>query len=482
MDATRKKNLDRAFNPKVIAVIGDKKMSDYSWLRNVTEAKAKVYSVQIDPNEIPGIEALGFTNVKSLSEIPEQVDYAVVAVPRQVAPRIVADCIKANVGAAALFTSGFAETGEEQGIQLQSQIVQMTREANFNLVGPNCMCLYHAEAGIRNAQGQWIGEGGNIGFMSNSGTHATGFVVRSRVNGLYPNKSISMGNCISIDQGDWLEYLGQDPKVQVVGMYIEGTRDGRKFFNALRDVAARKPVIVWKGGQTAEGARAAASHTGHLASSMALWDAMIRQTGAIRVDTQDELMDAMKALTMMKPFTGNRMGIVAQTGGQSVLVSDAFGREGLTVPPLTEESYEKLRPIVTVVGGSYKNPLDVSGSLTSIEKGREMLDGLAADPNTDIIVIEASIGFISRRLERQGQGIDQLIGMFKDFQEASPKPFGVIATWNEREGELAEFRKKVADAGIAVFPSFQDAARAIRRIRDFHRTREAMKKGVAVGV
>ena len=470
MDATRKANLDRAFNPELIAVVGDKKISDYMWLKSVRDAKAKVVSVQIDENEIPGILEMGFENYPSLADVPGQVDYVIVAVPRPIAPRIVADAIQAGAGAASLFTSGFAETGEEQGIQLQEALTQMTRDANFNLVGPNCMALYHSKAGIRNSADQWIGEEGDIGFMSNSGTHATSFVVRARVNGLYPLKSISMGNSISVDQGDWLEYLGEDPEVKSIGMYIEGTRDGRKFFEALRDVAPRKPVIIWKGGQTREGARAAASHTGHLASDMALWDAMIRQTGAIRVDTQDELMDAFKALTFMKPFTGSRMGIVAQTGGQSVLVSDAFGREGLTVPDLTEESYEILRPIVTVVGGSYKNPLDVSGSLTSIERGREMLDALAADPNTDIVVIEASIGFISRRLERQGQGVDDLIDMFKEFQESTDKPFGVIATWNQDEAALAEFRIKVADKGIAVFPSFQDAARAIRRLREYHTT------------
>ena len=481
MDTQRKANLDRAFNPKVIAVIGDKKISNYMWLRSVQEAKAdKVYSVQIDENEIPGIEELGFHNVRSLAEIPEQVDYAIVAVPRPVAPRIVADCIEAKVGAAALFTSGFAETGEEMGVQLQDRIVQMTSEANFNLVGPNCMCLYHAAAGIKNSADQWVGDGGNIGFMSNSGTHATGFVVRARFNGLFPNKSVSMGNCISIDQGDWLEYLGQDPGVEYIGMYVEGTRDGRKFFEALRDVAARKPVVIWKGGQTAEGARAAASHTGHLASDMALWDAMIRQTGAVRVDTQDELIDTFKALQMMKPTTGERMGIVAQTGGQSVLVSDAFGREGLKVPALTDETHERLAPIVTVVGGSYKNPLDVSGSLTSIERARDMLDGLLDDPNTDIIVMETSIGFIQRRLEQQGQGVDELVAGLKEFQEASPKPFAVVATWNEDEGALADFRKRIADAGIAVFPTFQDGARAIRRVRDFYRAREAAGAPAAV--
>ena len=308
MDAARKANLDRAFNPELIAVVGDKKISDYMWLKSVRDAKAKVVSVQIDENEIPGILEMGFENYPSLEAVPGQVDYVIVAVPRPIAPRIVADAIKSGAGAASLFTSGFAETGEEQGIQLQEALIKMTSEANFNLVGPNCMALYHSKAGIRNSADQWIGEGGDIGFMSNSGTHATGFVIRARVNGLFPLKSISMGNSISVDQGDWLEYLGEDPEVKSIGMYIEGTRDGRKFFEALRDVAARKPVIIWKGGQTREGARAAASHTGHLASDMALWDAMIRQTGAIRADTQDELMDAFKALTFHEALYGQPDG------------------------------------------------------------------------------------------------------------------------------------------------------------------------------
>ncbi|MBI4235834.1 MAG: CoA-binding protein, partial [Chloroflexi bacterium] len=300
MDVVRKANLDRAFNPRVVAVVGDKKASDYMWLKSVRDVRdAKVYSVQIDESEIPGILELGFPNLKSLREIPEPVDYVICAVPRQVAPRIVQDCIDLKVGAVGLFTSGFAETSEELGIQLQERLTEMCRRSGLNLVGPNCMCLYHAAAGLRHTADQWIGTGGNVSFMSNSGTHASAFVTRARINGIYPHKSISMGNAIALDQADWLEYLGQDPGTQVIGMYLEGTRDGRRFFDVLRGVAARKPVVIWKGGQTPEGARAVASHTGHMASPMALWDALIRQVGAIRVDSLEELMEVLKAILLM---------------------------------------------------------------------------------------------------------------------------------------------------------------------------------------
>src|SRR4030042_6388051 len=142
------KNLDRAFNPRTVAVVGDKQQSNYMWLRGVSNFRGKVYSVQIDPREIPGIEALGVTNYLSLLDIPEPVDYVVCAVPRAVSPRIVQDCIKKEVGAVHLFTSGFAETGTEEGIRLQSIITQMAKEANLNLIGPNCMGIYTPRIGL----------------------------------------------------------------------------------------------------------------------------------------------------------------------------------------------------------------------------------------------------------------------------------------------------------------------------------------------
>ncbi len=144
-----RKDLDRVFNPKVVAVVGDKKANDYMWLRSMSTFTGKLYSVQIDHQELPGIEKLGIPNYHSLLDIPEPVDYAVIAVPRGVAPRIVSDCIKKQVGGATLFTSGFSETNSEEGKLLEGQVIKIAREADFNLIGPNCMGIFNPKIGLR---------------------------------------------------------------------------------------------------------------------------------------------------------------------------------------------------------------------------------------------------------------------------------------------------------------------------------------------
>ena len=145
--AARLKNLERAFNPRTVAVIGDKRMGGYMWLRAMAHLKGKLYSIQIDANEIPGIEAMGVENRKSLAEIAEPIDYAVSAVPRQIAPRILKDCVANHVGSIGFFTSGFSETSEELGIRLESELRDIAINSEIALVGPNCMGLYSPGGG-----------------------------------------------------------------------------------------------------------------------------------------------------------------------------------------------------------------------------------------------------------------------------------------------------------------------------------------------
>ncbi|MBE0416022.1 MAG: CoA-binding protein, partial [Dehalococcoidia bacterium] len=167
--------LDRAFNPRSVAVVGDKMEMGYMWLRSLADFQGRVYSVQIDKNELPGIEALGVKNYFSLLDIPDEVDYVIVAVPRAVAPKIVKDCIEKKVGGVMLFTSGFAETNTEEGIRLQRVITEMAQEADLNLIGPNCVGIFNPKIGLRHTMDQYCGDGGNVGFISQSGTHATFF-------------------------------------------------------------------------------------------------------------------------------------------------------------------------------------------------------------------------------------------------------------------------------------------------------------------
>ncbi|HET8943249.1 MAG TPA: CoA-binding protein, partial [Dehalococcoidia bacterium] len=183
------KRLDRALNPRTVAVVGDKKAMGYMWLNCMSTFKGNVYSVQVDPNEIPGIEEMGIPNYKSLAEIPDDIDYVVCAVPRPVAPRIVADCVAKKAGGVGLFTSGFAETETEEGIAAQAQITQIARDGDLLLIGPNCMGIYNRRLGVRHSTDQPAGDPGNVGFISQSGTHCINFSLVGAEHGIKCSKT-----------------------------------------------------------------------------------------------------------------------------------------------------------------------------------------------------------------------------------------------------------------------------------------------------
>ncbi|MEE8346658.1 MAG: CoA-binding protein, partial [Dehalococcoidia bacterium] len=298
--------LDRAFNPRTVAVVGDKRAMGYLWLRSMSTFQGKVYSVQIDPNEIAGIEEMGVPNYPSLADIPDEIDYVVCAVPRHVCSRVIADCIEKDVGAVTLFTSGFAETETEEGIRLQEEITKMARDAGLLLIGPNCMGIYNRRLGVRNSWEQPVGEGGNVGFISQSGTHCINFSLVGDRHGIRCSKAVSFGNAVVLDVADYLEYLMDDPETEVIALYLEGPKDTRRFFTVLRQAARKKPVVVWKGGVSVAGARAIYSHTAALATAPAVWDAAMRQAGVVQAESLDETIDAVKALAYCKPGTGYR--------------------------------------------------------------------------------------------------------------------------------------------------------------------------------
>ncbi len=469
--------LGRALNPRTVAVIGDKQAMGYLWLRNMSAFRGKVYSVQVDPKEIPGIEALGIPNYQRLVDIPDEIDYVVCAVPRAVAPRIVADCIEKQVGGVTLFTSGFAETGEEEGTRLQREIGEMAREAGLALIGPNCMGLYNPALGVRQSADQPQGEAGPVGFISQSGTHAINFSLIGAANGVKISKSISIGNAVVLDVPDYLEYLAQDEGTKVIGAYVEGAQDGRRLFRVLREACQAKPVVVWKGGQTQAGQRATFSHTASLATPSATWNAMVRQCGAVATDSVDETVDAIKAFLCAKPGAGRRVGLLAMTGGQSVVITDAFVREGLEVPLLTDASYEKLASFFNIIGGSYRNPLDIGGTIGWAGQAANLdrvLEIVERDDNVDATVMEIASGFLARRWRSNPESLDELLDRLAAHQERSQKPFITTMHPGHVEAAVVEVREKVAARGLATFASFERGARALRRFTDYWRFRAGL--------
>jgi acyl-CoA synthetase (NDP forming) len=469
--------LDRAFNPRTVAVVGDKSAMGYLWLRSNSTFQGKLYSVQIDPKEIPGIEEMGVPNYPSLAAIPDEIDYVICAVPRRAAPAVVADCIANQVGAVSLFTSGFAETEEEEGIRLQDEIGRMAREAGLLLVGPNCMGIYNRRLGLRHSWEQPSGDPGNVGFISQSGTHCINFSLVGDRHGIRCSKTVSLGNAVILDIADYLDYFAQDDETEVIALYVEGPRDARGFLRALRETNRKKPVVVWKGGLTPAGGRAIYSHTAALATAPAVWDGAMRQAGVIQTHSLDETIDAAKALVYCKPGAGYRMGLVAMTGGQSVVITDAFEGEGLDVPLLTDASYAKLSEFFSLVGGSYRNPLD-SGLTISMgfQAGnlQKMLDILDEDANVDAIAMEVGTGFLARRMRDNPAILDTLLDTLAAHRERSSKPFIAISHPGHLEDVGVMVRERLLERGVPPFGDFTSGARALRRAIDHWRFRQGL--------
>lgn len=467
------KTLERAFYPRTVAVVGDTRRRDYHFLKALSTFKGKVYSVQIDPEEFAGITSLGIPNYLSLLDIPDVIDYVIVAVPRVITPKILEDCIKKKVGAVAFFTSAFAETGTEEGRIYQEILTKMAKEAGINLIGPNCMGIFNPKIGLRFTVEQYYGESGPVGFISQSGTHLIQLSTLGYLHGIKLSKGVSYGNAIVLDSPDYLDFFVQDEETKVIGLYIEWVRDTRRFFSSLKKATEKKPILVWKGGETEDSQRAAFSHTAALIQSPLLWEAMLKQCGAIKVNNLIEMIDTLKAILYLKPPKGNRMGLIAMSGGQSVAMADAFSKAGLSVPQLSHQSYQELSSFFKIIGGSFKNPFDVSWQL-SLGDLKRILGVLDRDENIDCVCVEVSAPFISRRWEAEPSFFEELLEILANFKEKSEKPLLLILSAVHLEGLAIEIRERMNLLGLAHFSTFEQAANSLKRVLDYYKRKEAL--------
>ena len=461
--------LDRAFNPKCLVVIGDSGRNEFQWLRAQSTFQGKLYSVQVNPESIEGIKALGITNYTSILDIPEPVDLAIISVPRAVVPQVVEDCIRKDVAAAHMFTAGFRETDTEEGMQAEYWLKQRAEEANLHIIGPNCMGLFNPRLGNRQFPEQYSGTSGSLGIISQSGGHAVNMSISAHMQGLDVNKSVSFGNGTVLDSTDFLEYFAQDPEIKVIIMYLEGVNDGDRFLKVLRETTSIKPVVIWKGGRTEEGGRAIASHTGSLAVPHAIWEAMIRQCGALSAVEMEDLIDTANALTYLPPVRGLRVGVTGGAGGQSVNIADTFAEAGLRLPRLTEDSYDKLREFYNIIGGGYLNPVD-TGNQNRFEMDR-IVNILARDPNIDNLVLLS----LARMLNMNGR-LDSLVDMIANIKDQTGKPIISIINYYSLE-ELPVVKEAVSKfqgKGIPTFPNIERGAIALKNTFEYYRLRDQL--------
>jgi acyl-CoA synthetase (NDP forming) len=471
MEGTMHK-LERVFNPRSVAVVGGKQINNYNWLRNVIDFPGPKYHVNIDETEWPGAAELGFPNYKSLLDIPGEVDFVIIAVPAAVVPRIMADCASKGVQGVHVFTAGFGETGTERGKQLEDEMVENAHNGNIRLVGPNCLGIFNPKLNIGYSGAGHSGESGNFAFISQSGSHANGVLAEALEHGFKMSKLVSMGNGVVVDSAEYLEYFAQDEDTEVIGMFLEGVRHGGRFFNVLREVCRTKPVLVWKVGETEDAARATSAHSATERIPRNLWDSMLRQCGAVRIDNVQELIDATKALTPKKVLEGPRLGLLCQGGGHATEMANVFSKAGFRIPALTERSYERLLANFDIVGGSYRNPIE-GGSLRTEEGMLEVLEILDDDENLDGIVQELPVSRLLR-----GRDDDMLLknrlNTLCEFGLKAKKPYTIVIdpTIPEVDAALTKYvYEQLRSAKIPGIYSFERTARALQRAMEYQQNR-----------
>lgn len=464
--------LERVFNPRSVAVVGGKRINNYNWLRNVIDFDGPKYHVNIDETEWPGAAELGFPNYKSITDIPGEVDFVIIAVPAAVVPRVMADCAAKGVQGVHVFTAGFGETGTEKGKELEDAMVEHANKANIRLVGPNCLGIFNPKLNIGYSGAGYSGEAGNIACISQSGSQANGVISEALEYGFKMSKLVSMGNGIVVDSAEYLEYFAQDDDTEVISLFLEGVRNGERFFSVLREVCKSKPVLVCKVGETEDAARATSAHSATERIPRHLWDSMLRQCGAVRIDNVQELIDSTKAVLARNLLDGPRLGLICQGGGHATEMANVFSKEGFRIPALTERSYEKLLESFDIIGGSYRNPIE-GGSLRTEEGMIGVLDILDGDENLDGIVQELPVSRLLRGRD-DDMALKNRLNTLCEFGTRAKKPYAIVIdpTYPQVDPALTKaVYDQLRDANIPAIYGFARTAKALWGAMEYQQRR-----------
>lgn len=471
-------SLERLFYPRSIAVVGASPDGDaFRWggktfIEGLVRQnyRGNVYPVHPKAETVVGIKAY-----KNVCDIPDEVDLAIFSVPASAVMQVMSDCVKKKVKFAHIFTAGFTETGLPERAQLEEEMKALARSGGVRVIGPNCMGVYCPDAGVA-----WVKDfpasSGSVAFVSQSGQLAGHFIEEGTRWGIKFSKVVSFGNASDLQCHEFLHYLAEDEKTQVIGSYIEGLKDGRAFFETVKDLTVKKPLVIWKGGQTEGGSRAVSSHTAAIAGSRQLWQAMCKQTGIISVNNIEELVSSIVGLQYMPLPRGRRVAVVGGAGGGSVTMTDAAERANLLVPHLSEASIKGLSEFVPVHGQSVKNPLDIFSVLVNYDHFMRMIELLRDDPNIDALIYFQRVEWAIRRERRF---LDMAMQMAIDGSKELKKPLYIaLAAAHSLEGELLrrEAQRRYMAEGVASFPTFESAATTAYNLSEYQRFLSAKRE------
>jgi acetyltransferase len=455
------RNLDHLFRPRSVAVIGASERPHsvgFTVMRNLLSAGFAGPIMPVNPKYESVAGVLAYPNVSSLPKSP---DLAVVATPPATVPNIIAELGQRGARAAVVLTAGLSKVEHSQGRTVEQAMREAARPHLLRILGPNCLGLSVPGLRLNASFAHTDALPGRLAFVSQSGALCTGVLDWARSQGIGFSQFVSLGDSADVDFGDVLDYLGSEPSTEAILLYIESVREARKFMSAARAAARNKPVLAVKAGRVAEGARAAASHTGALAGSDDVYDAALRRAGMLRVYEIDELFDAVETLARSRPLKGDRLAIVTNGGGLGVMATDALVMGGGRLAALGDETLRRLDEVLPSTW-SRGNPLDVIGDAPG-ERYVQTLEVLLTDPEVDaVLLIHAPTAIV------ESQTIARAVAEMMQTTNRN-----VLASWVGGDA-VQQARQIFSDKGIPVYETPDKAVRAFLHLVHYRKNQEML--------
>ncbi|MGD8720582.1 MAG: acetate--CoA ligase family protein [Desulfobacterales bacterium] len=458
--------LESLFRPKKVAVIGasSKELSiGNRVIKNLIDFgfKGEIYPINPKADEIRGIKAF-----KSITDCPDNIDVVHMVIPAKFVPQAVEDCGKKGVKNIIINSGGFSETGAE-GEAIEKDFLARAANYGIRILGPNCQGIINSDPRIRAYCNFTFTkpEPGFISIVALSGGVAEVIHQGFAAMGVGTRIYASNGNACDVTIPEIIRYLGEDDGTRVIVTYVEGLRDPANFMQTVREVAARKPILAMKAGRTAEGAKAAASHTGGLAKEDLATDLIFKKAGVVTFTDEGELIQAAAAFANQPIPQGNRVGIITNTGGPAVIATDVFVGAGCQLPPLSDKTVEKLKTTL-YPEASVRNPIDVLATGTAAHY-RACMDAMLADDAFDCIFINFVTPFFvdNESIAREIVAVSQL----------QRKPL-VCNLMTDRQ-QWTEVVNILRDGGVPCYSLPGEAARAMAALVRYNtiRTRDIGK-------
>lgn len=461
--------LDVAVNAKSVAVVGATRPREYGYpgmfgcMRNYGYA-GRLYPVNPKLSDIDGIKAY-----PNLTALPEPVDLVIVAVPAPFVPDVLRECIATGNKTIHIFTSGFKETGEEAGIRLQEEMKKIALEGGLRVIGPNCMGFYVPKTRLLT----WTTapkESGSVAFVSQSGGNTQDFTnYAARNYGIQFSKAFSYGNALTLDSTDFLDYLAHDDETKIITMYLEGVKDGRRFLKLVSEINRQKPVIIYKGGLSETGALAVSSHTGALAGGEKIWQAFFRQTGAVLVESLEEMADVTLAFHHLGKTRGRKTTVLGFGGGAGVSVADNCAKTGLALPTFSPGLINELRKLIPPAGAMIRNPIDAAVAFVNFNIMGDVLQLLGKTDEIDNIIVSVPLDWLFD--EEKGGGYIEKVALYlagEGRKRAGGKP--MVAVWRQYEPRqeiqrwVPVLKNIFLSAGIPVYEGVPRAVNALAKL------------------